>query len=263
MNNKRIYLPAIASLLILCMALSSLVPVMAQQVPVARALPTLQVVTIPEDDQVRNTGVIVFGLSPDMTTWPSDKPVDQYCLANPGACIKLESQYKIMISFNGIPVGATTTTAGAPASGFGYACQFIKKEKFHPLQGPQFSQEVIRTVLTDESANFVCKLRELPAGVPGVGVLDVYYVGSLLPQFIADYVMVVTVWQTYGRTTVYGTDMQDICLLGWANSDNTMYITKPDGTLAFSWPDAIGPWVSCEEAAVLQRQNLGLTVLYS
>jgi hypothetical protein len=230
-------------------------------------MPTLQVTTIAEDDQVRNTGVMVLGMEPNTVTgqvWPADKPVDQNCLAlYPGACLKLEAQYKIMISFNGQPVGSTTSTTGVPAAGFGYSCEFIKKEKSHPLQQPQFPQEIVRTVLTDESANFVCKLREFPAGVPGVGVLDVYYVGALNPQFIADYIMFLTVWITYGRTVVYGSDIQDLCVLGWANSDNTMYITKPDGTFAFSWPDAIGPWVSCEEVAVLQRQNLGLSILYS
>jgi hypothetical protein len=245
MNSKRIFLPAIASLLILVMLVSSFSAATAQVVLVARALPTLQVKTIPEDDEVRQTGIIIIGLTPHMATW--DKPVDNYCLNNPGACIKKEAQYKILVTFNGVPVN------------FNIACEFVKKEKSHPLQKPQFAQEVIKTVLTDESAGFVCKLRQ---GKPGVGVIDVYYVGVQQKQFIADYIMVVSVWQTFGRTTVYGVEMQDLCLLGWANDDNTMYITKPDGTKAFSWPDPLGPFVSCEEAAVLQRQNLGLPILY-
>jgi hypothetical protein len=225
---------------------------MAQVTPVARALPTLQVTTIAEDDQWRDTGVIVFGLVP-LPGWPSDKPTDPYCMANPGACIKKEAQYKIMVTFNGVPVDFTV-------AGAGFSCEFVKKEWLHPLQKAQFSQEVIATALTDESANFVCKFRP---GKPGVGVLDVYYVGPQQKQYIADYIMVVSVWETFGRTTVYGVDMQDICVLGWANSNNTMYLTKPDGTLAFAWPDPIGPWVSCEDAANLQRANLGLPLLYS
>jgi len=262
MNSKRIFLPAIASLLILVFLLSSLTPAMSQTLPVmARAAPTLQVKTIPEDDEVRQTGVIIFNLEPKTATW--DKPLDLYCLnTHPmildahnnlvpdlkhSVCEKKEAQYKILVTFNGVPVN------------FNYACEFIKKEKLHPLQHPQMLQEVIRTVVTDESANFACKLRP---GKPGVGVLDVYYLGIQEKEFIADYIMVVYVWQTFGRTTVYGVEMQDVCLLGWANDDNTMYITKPDGTKAFSWPDPLGPFVSCEEAAVLQRQNLGLPLLY-
>jgi hypothetical protein len=264
MNNKRIYLPAIASLFILSIVMTSLVPVAAQVMPVARALPTLEVTTIPEDDQVRNTGVMILGLQPNLATWPSDKPVDVNCINSyPGTCLKLESQYKFMVTLNGQPLGLTSNQMGAPSSNFGYFCQFVKKEKLHPLQHPQWPQEVVVTTLTDESAHFVCKLRQDPAGLAGVGVLDVYYTGTLEPQFIADYVMLLTVWYTLGRTTIWGSDIQDLCLLGWANSDNTMYITKPDGTYAFSWPDPLGPWVSCEEAAILQRQNLGLTPLYT
>ena len=101
---------------------------------------------------------------------------------------------------------------------FNVACQFIKKEKMHPLQKPQFPTEQLRTVLTDESANFVCKLR---SGKPGVGVLDVYYIGPQEKQFIADYVMVVSVWTTFGATTVYGAEIQDVCVLGWAIDDAT------------------------------------------
>jgi hypothetical protein len=174
-------------------------------------------------------------------------------MANPGACIKKEAQYKIMVTFNGVPVDFTV-------AGAGLSCEFVKKEWLHPLQKAQFSQEVIATALTDESANFACKFRP---GKPGVGVLDVYYIGPQEKQYIADYIMVVSVYETFGRTTVYGVDMQDICVLGWANSSNTMYLTKPDGTLAFAWPDPIGPWVSCEDAANLQRANLGLPLLYS
>jgi hypothetical protein len=248
--DKRVYLPAITSILILVMVLPSFTPAMAQEL-VARALPTLQVTTIPEDDEVRQTGVIVLGLTPS-PGWP--KLSDAWCNANPGKCIKKESQYKILVTFNGVPVN------------FNVACQFIKKEKIHPLEKPQFTQEVLRTVLTDESANFVCKLRP---GKPGVGVLDVYYVGPQEKQFMADYVMVVSVWETFGRTVVYGLDMQDICVIGWAVSTNTMWFTKPDGTIYVSWPDPLGQlWTgwssfhSCEDLALWQRADQGLPLSY-
>jgi hypothetical protein len=232
---------------------------------VARAAPKLEVFTIAEDDELRKTGIMVLGLSPKGPGSPGsgpnwDKPYDQYCQANPGKCVDKLSQHKILVTFNGVPIT------------FNVDCQFIKKEKLHPLQKPQIfhtstgthlgdigGTEVLRTVLTDESANFECKLRE---GKPGVGVLDVYYVGIQAKQFIADYIMVVSVWTTIGRTTVYGVDVQDICVLGWAIDDNTIHITKPSGDTHYSWPDALGPFASCEEAALWERDNQGLPVLY-
>mgnify|MGYP001029507959 CR=1 FL=1 len=242
--DKRVYLPAIASLLILCMLFASFTPSMAVALR-ARAEPKLEVVTIAEDDEVRKLGVIVLNLSPKLDHW--DKPYDKWCYDNPKKCQDKLSQHKILVTFNGVPVT------------FSYSCQFVKKEKLHPLQKPQFKEEQLRTVLTDESANFVCKLR---SGKPGVGVLDVYYLGPQEKQFIADYIMVVTVWTRFGGTTVWGTEIQDVCVLGWAMDTNTMIITKPDGTLHFSWPDPLGPFVGCEEAALWQRDNQGLPVLY-
>jgi hypothetical protein len=243
--NKRLYLPVIASLLILCIAFTSFGAVMAATTLRARVSPTLEVTTIAEDDEVRKTGIIVLGLTPK-TGW-DPKPSDAYCNANPGDCIDKLSQHKILVTFNGVPVT------------FNVDCQFIKKEKLHPLQKPQFSEEQLRTVVTDESANFVCKLR---TGKPGVGVLDVYYVGPQEKQFIADYVMVVMVWTTIGTTTIYGAEVQDVCVLGWAIDSNTIRITKPSGDAHYSWPDALGPFVSCEEAALWERDNQGLPVLY-
>jgi hypothetical protein len=254
-----LYLPAIASLLILCITFTSLGAVVAQTTLRAIAQPTLQVVTIAEDDEKRETGIMVLGLyphtGPGINPWPNDKPLDPYCTADShqfGPCIDKLSQHKILVTFNGVPVN------------FNVDCQFIKKEKMHPLQKPQFVKEQLRTVLTDESANFVCKLR---SGKPGVGVLDVYYVGPQLKQFIADYVMVVTVWTRFGATTVYGAELQDICVLGWAlghagDPPNTFVITKPDGTHHFSWPDPLGNFAGCEEAALWERDAMGLPVLY-
>jgi hypothetical protein len=255
-----LYLPAVATLLILCITFTSFGAVAAQLTinSSLRALaePTLKVVTIPEDDEKRETGIMVLGLLPghagvyDPSTWPYlDKGPDQYCLPGTGFhCIDKLSQHKILVSFNGVPVN------------FELACQFIKKEKDHPLQDAQFKTETLRTVLTDESSNFVCKLR---SGKPGVGVIDVYYIGPQEKQYVADYVMVVSVWATFGSTTVYGTDLQDICVLGWAMDSNTMILTKPDGTNHFSWPDALGPFAGCEEAALWQRDAMGLPTLYS
>lgn len=254
---NKLYLPAIASLLILTITFTTFGAVLALGLPVrAVAQPTLQVVTIAEDDEKRETGIMVLGLVPKLP-WDTQKPLDDLCLLGGGKdqfgnCIDKLAQYKILVTFNGVPVN------------FLVDCQFIKKEKMHPLQKPQFPTETLRTVLTDESANFVCKLR---SGKPGVGVLDVYYIGPQEKQFIADYIMVVSVFETFGATTVYGAEIQDVCVLGWAIGDNgdaanTMVLTKPDGTHHFSWPDTLGPFAGCEEAALWERDAMGLPVLY-
>jgi len=230
--EKRIYLPVIASLLIFAMILASLTPAMALTALRAVALPTLDVRTIAEDDEVRQTGVIVFGLRPG-EGWP--KPYED-------GTDKI-AQYKIIVTYNGEPVT------------FNIECQVIKKEKLHPLQQPQFPTENLRTVLTDESANFRCKLRQ---GKAGIGVLDLYYIGVQEKQFIADYIVKVHVWTTIGNLVVHGTEIQDVCVLGWAISNNHLVFTKPDGTEHDSWDDPLGPFVSCEEAAIWERDFLGL-----
>jgi hypothetical protein len=107
----------------------------------------------------------------------------------------------------------------------------------------------------------------MPGWYESVGVLDVYFVGSKLPttvqlaNFIADHILTVTVTLVLGRTLIIGSDIQDICVLGWAIDTNTKYITKPDGgnDYHFTWPDPLGPFVSCEDAAIWQRWYLGLS----
>ena len=73
------------------------------------------------------------------------------------------AQFKILISYNGVPVTASIT------------CQFVEKDKANPLKDQQFAAENLKSV-PKENPNFVCKFRE---GKPGVGVLDVYYIGDL------------------------------------------------------------------------------------
>ncbi len=235
--DKRI-LPVVASALIIVMVLATVMPVMAVTVLRARADPTLEVTTIAEDDEKRQTGVIVFGLLPNLALW-----------TNKGYEIGTDklAQYKILVTYNGVPVT------------FNVECQFIKKEKLHPLQYKQFKEENLKTVLTDESRSFKCKLR---TGKAGIGVLDVYYIGTQEKQFIADYIMKVHVWTTFGTTVIHGTEIQDVCVLGWSMGTNHLAFSKPDGTTHDSWDDALGTFASCEEAALWQRDNLGLGFSY-
>jgi hypothetical protein len=227
--NKH-YLAAIASLLILAIASASFLPVFAVTLR-ARVDPTLVVVTIPQDDQMRKTGIILLAATQaSFETYLNDVPNYLYQ--------KLISQFKLFVSFNGVPVTATI------------ACQVIEKDKANPLKDQQFTAENLKTVPKDQSGLFVCKPRWAK---PGVGVLDVYYIGSVSPQYIADYVVVVSAVTTIGRTAVYGAEIQDICVLGWSYEGWAYRFSKPDGTAHWVFADPLGSYYSCEEAALYQK----------
>jgi len=153
----------------------------------------------------------------------------------------------LFVSYNGIPV--------APAAVF---CQVVEKDKYNPIKNSQGPWENLVTVPKDVSASFVCKARW---GKPGVGVLDVYYVGPGNPVNIADYVLVVSASLAVGRTTVYGTEIQAICLLGWPVPTTPAWIiTKPDGTLHYIYADALTGWKSCEDLALQEKAQLGIPI---
>ena len=227
--NKR-YLPIIASIFILALTASSLLPAYAALPRMARAMPTLNVVTIAEDDETRNTGIILladtvanFKAQPT-TGWPQD----------------LLAQFKVLVSYNGVPVAPTS-----------FYCQVIEKDKYNVLKFKQGTWENLGTWSKDASSNFECKLRW---GKPGVGVIDVYFVGTAAPQMIADYVLVVSFDKTVGRSLVYGTEIQDICVLGWNEGDVAgQRVTKPDGNYHYVFQDSLGDFVSCEDAAMYQK----------
>jgi hypothetical protein len=237
--NKR-YLPAIAAILIALTA-TTFVPVFAQLPTRLIAQPTLTVVTIAQDDQKRQTGVL--WMAPDRNT---------YLALLGGAAILgmpsgLMSQFKLFVSYNGVPIAPT-----------GFYCEVIEKDKYNPIKDKQFPTENLFTAVKDESGSFVCKARW---GKPGVGVLDVYYVGPGLPVNIADYVLDIGVWYTVGRTLVWGSDIQDICLLGWpVPAAPAWIITKPDGTLHYIYADPLGGWKSCEDLALMQKAQLGIPI---
>jgi hypothetical protein len=223
--NKR-YLPAIASLLILAMVSATVLPAYANAL-VFRANPTLVVRTIPEDDEFRKTGIILLG------------GMKQSEHAND---LDLMAQFKLLVSYNGIPVKGTVY------------CQIIEKDKVNPLKGDQQSlAENLVTKVTSMDVG-ICKVRW---GKDGVGVIDFYWTGpsgtTAGAWEIADYVLVVTVAYTIGRSVVWGAEMQDVCVLGWSLGEGTTSITKPDGKLHYVFPNALGDFVSCEDAAMYQK----------
>jgi hypothetical protein len=263
--NKKYYLPAAASLLIFAMVITSLTPAMAAQVKSSKALPVLEVTTIAEDDQVRHTGVMVFGfpIVASLSTFVSIENCAELKTATgwPGSCQdhgddKL-AQYKMLVTFNGIPVGT--------ADSLTVVCQVYEKDKIAPgVKTQQGKYEQLRTTVTDLSTYFHCKLR--PAE-PGVFVLDLYYTGPQTKEFIADYGIVITVSMQIGRSTVFGSDLQDVCLLGWSMSSNERSIPKPSPSdplganqRHYTWNDALGPFAGCEEATIWQKAFLGFPI---
>jgi hypothetical protein len=237
--NKR-FVPVIASLLIIAVALTSFMPVFADLPTRLVAQPTLRVTTIAEDDEARETGVMWFAIS--QANFVAGNTIGQDLLA----------QFKIIVSYNGVPTTPTSTY-----------CQFVEKDKANPLKDKQFTAENLKSV-PKESPNFVCKFRW---GKPGVGVIDVYYIGDFAAQYIADYILVVGVDLAVGRTTVWGTEIQDICLLGWPLTTIPTYIvTKPDGTAHYIYAEpfvlttGFPVWTSCEDVALMQKDMLGIPI---
>lgn len=255
--NKYV-LPSVATLLILVIGISSFTPVMA--VSRITLVPYLQVVTIPEDDQLRQTGVMSLGVTPE---------------GNNGGTMYTDfmSQHKLLITLNGLLV---------PTSGIVIACNVAEKDKEalppdrttgkSPLDKRQFPRENLKTVLVDVADMFICKPRWKPGGM-SVGVLDVYYTGAAADTaFIADHILIVHVTYTVGRQVFYGTEIQDICVLGWS-MDTVHTVTKvyytadprpgyPDiahtsDTHDLS-PDPLKGWSGCEELALYQRHLLSL-----
>jgi len=237
--NKR-YLPAIAAILI-AISCTTFVPVFGQQLPALPtfiyAAPTLTVVTIAQDDEMRATGVM--WLATDYA---------HYIHADSWATDRM-SQFKLLVAYNGVPVTPATLT-----------CQYVEKDKYNAIKDKQFPAENLETVPKDVTGYFICKPRWI---APGVGVLDVYYTGTGAPQVISDYILSIQVTYAVGRNTVWGTDLQDICLLGWPSLLATVpayMITKPDGTLHYVVDDALFGWGSCEDLALVEKAQLGVPI---
>jgi hypothetical protein len=190
------------------------------------------------------------------------------------------SQHKILITYNGAlwnwRIGSTDPQPIV-------VCNFLEKDKVNVIpdpktgKGKQGSYENLMTKMVDVSEQFVCKFRPKSPVVgyyESAGILDVYFTGPFDGHYIADTILVVTVSLTLGRTVIFGSDIQDICVLGWAvgvnghdplfpnpdvgQTQGTRYITKPDGTYHYIWANSLGDFVGCEDLALLQRQTLGI-----
>jgi len=275
MNHK--FLPFVAAFLILSIVLGT--TPFTYAVTRATIGPKLEVTTIPQDDQKREKGIIILGIDPAApNTKKHPSPND------------LMSQHKLLVTYNG-----AVMTWALGSVGVTIACNVLEKDKVNVVPDPktgdgkQASWENLMTKLVDVSDKFVCKPRwktPTPGLLESAGVLDVYYVGPLpdavgtntapavgvtgkeVGVWIADYIVVVEATITIGRTVVFGAEVQDICVLGWAtspanNAPNVRdlpdwIITKPDGSQHYIWQQALGNYVGCEELALAQRAALGI-----
>jgi len=250
MNHK--FVPVVAAILIIGIMLSS-TPLAAGQVTTLAFGPKLEVVTIPQDNQKLKTGVIVLGLA--------------------GTGTDLMSQHKIIVTYNG---GLLMWRVGDPEPLV--FCNTLEKDKVNVIPdpkdgiGPQYSVENLMTKLVDVSTEFICKVRwtsPAPGWLESKGVLDVYFIGTAKPVWISDNILAVEAVMAVGKTVVVGSDIQDICVLGYAVSGSTAALTdaddatsfsKPDGSLHYIFANAMGNFVSCEQLALVERDALGLPI---
>ena len=279
MNRK--LLPFVAAFLILAVVLGATPFIYAVSSTAIGS--KLEVTTIAQDDQQRETGVMILGIDPFDHANPKDPlPYD------------LMSQYKLLVTYNG---GTMTWALGTV--GVAITCNVVEKDTVPPTVDPktntgqQFPHEELLTKLTDVSDKFVCKPRwksPTPGTVESSGVLDVYFVGPLpsapvtsndpkkaspgvsgddVKVWIADYVLVVEATIAIGRTVIFGTDVQDICVLGWAVDPITGFplppatpftITKPDGKPHYIWQNALGPWPGCDGLVLFELDVLSVII---
>jgi len=201
--------------------------------------PALEIDTVAEDDPIRQTGLMVLGVFPAGTT-PGVTPGVQ-----PGS--DLIAHYRITTTYNGVPV-----TPGA-------VFMMVLQEGCvnPPSTVKQFSREILTTKLTDVSSQFVCMYRTT---APGVGVLDVYYIGPLDKEYVANYIVVISAYMRIGHSVVWGTDLQSLCILGYSMDSATGITTLPDGSNYYAWFNPLGAFTSCDVAVFCQRIWLGLPV---
>jgi hypothetical protein len=216
------------------------------------AAPQVRVQTVAEDDEVRNEGIMV--LCPTLPLPAGAGAADFDTCNDSGDDIweDFHASYKLSTALEGIPTDPTALM-----------CEVVRKDVESP-SAPQFPEEVIATEPTDVSDRFVCITRPV---APGVGVLDLYYTGPQAPEAIGAYELVVLAAFTVGSQVYYGTDVQDLCVLGWPFNDGISNMTfSVDASTEVGLrhlKQAMHPldgFASCEDAALYQRQQLGLTI---
>jgi len=195
------------------------------------------------------------------------------------------AQFKFMVSVdNGLPgsngyVGVPLIQLINAGQAF-FFCNVYEKDKVEP-KIPQGSYEILKTALVDVSAFYVCKLR--PSGEAGVYVVDLYYLGPQTSEFVSENIVALKVElmpaATGFKVPVWGIDEQNLCVLSWPFADPFRggFITMP-GDLVSDWqkfprlipkpehrwipgfPNPLGNYAGCDDAALYQRYLLGAQI---
>jgi len=281
--DKKIVLPALAAFMILVMVATAFPAASA----VVRGSQTnvfnlpLTIVTIAEDDEVRNKGIMILcvlgTLDPEddgeaMRAFDPDTcaaVVNQYTdVVYAAPWIDKWADYKVIVL---LPNGAKFfwPVSQAFPTGLVLTCEVIEKDTVEP-KIPQASWEVLKKMVVDVSGDFECKFRWKAIGgfFWSVGVLDVYYTGVQNSEHVAPYILDIQAAYTdpVSRVVYYGAEMQDLCILAWPFTADpqdsgewqkwafTLY--KPEGRTVIRVPDPLDGFVSCEDATLFQRQLL-------
>jgi len=204
-----------------------------------------------EDDEVRNEGIMV--ICPALPLPAGAGAVDPDTCNDNGDDIweDIHASYRLSTAYEGVPVEATIL------------CMVVRKDVESP-SAPQVPEEVIATEPVDVSDRFFCMTRPV---APGVGVLDVYYGGPQAAEAIGAYELVVQAGLAVGSQWYWGTVTQDLCVLGWPFNDgisNKTFAVDASTEVGLKHlKRAMHPldgFASCDDAALIQRQMLGLTI---
>jgi hypothetical protein len=266
--DKKKMLPALAAFMILVMVATAFPAATALVVKATKDplnMP-LKVVTIAEDDQTRNQGIMIFCVVHDLTPGAAMRAFDPNTCQDP-TWIKKWTDYKILVLYaNGNTFNWPINIGSSPA-GFTLTCEVIEKDTVEP-KVPQGTWEMIKKVVTDRSVDFMCKPRWKSTGglFYSVGALDLYYIGTLQrSEDVAPYIVnvIVTFTDPATKLVYYGNDIQDLCVLAWPFNDPNDWqkrpynLQKPEHHELTMVPDAMDGFVSCEDATNFQRGLLG------
>jgi hypothetical protein len=174
--------------------------------------------TIPQDDQLREKGIMI--LCPPPGTFETGSGVANFDFApcqdnfrilgtgfdgDIGDLIIVSwdadyhAEYKVDFRLNGVDTDPDS-----------FECVILEKDVCNP-KNRQFVVEEEATVVVDISDTFICKFRKA-AGHPGVGVLDLYWVDLDFDEsYIADHIFKVKATAN-GQS---GAEIQDLCILGF------------------------------------------------
>lgn len=225
----------------------------------------LEVRLIPQDDQVRQKGIMI--LCPDES--PCSETTRQLnSKIEVSADSDFIARYKVSFRANGVNIDPDQII-----------CTVVLKEVC-TVKVPQFNTEEEGTELINVSDKFICKYRQaIPTNTPGVGVIDLYYIGATNPASeIGDHVLRVEAKANRPpgppgppplTQQVTGSDISDLCVLGFpvcrdegiSCTDDHFFsfeVVDPSVETFIKSSDSLFPFASCEDAAVWQREVLDL-----